>query len=89
MFASRDVCIHFGKKTWSHLRVTPDYLYKVFTRHLNMECFESAVPAIFLSYAPTFFEDTVSKPILNKTGCVRLVEIPDKDFLHSRPSCSL
>ena len=22
---------------------------------LNMECFESVVPAIFLSYAPTFF----------------------------------
>ena len=32
------------------------YLYKVFTGHLNMECFESAVPAIFLSYAPTFFK---------------------------------
>ena len=31
------------------------YLYRLFTRHLNMECFESAVPAIFLSYAPTFF----------------------------------
>ena len=28
----------------------------VFTRHLNMECFESAVPAIFLSYAPTFLK---------------------------------
>ena len=26
-------------------------IYRVFTRHLNMECFESAVPAIFLSYA--------------------------------------
>ena len=25
------------------------------TRHLNVECFESAVPAIFLSYAPTFY----------------------------------
>ena len=31
-------------------------IYKVFTRHLNVECFESVVPAIFLSYAPTFFE---------------------------------
>ena len=30
-------------------------IYKVFTRHLNVECFESAFPAIFLSYAPTFF----------------------------------
>ena len=30
-------------------------IYKVFTRHLNVECFESVVPAIFLSYAPTFF----------------------------------
>ena len=28
-------------------------IYKVFTRHLNVECFEPAVPAIFLSYAPT------------------------------------
>ena len=42
------------------------FLYKVFTRHLDMECFESAVPAIFLSYAPTFFdvgtwEDTKAK----------------------------
>ena len=52
-FASRDVCIHFGKKAWSHLRGF--YLYKVFTRHLNIECFESAVPAIFLAFAPTFF----------------------------------
>ena len=26
----------------------------MFTRHLNMECFESAVPAIFLSYTPNF-----------------------------------
>ena len=25
-----------------------------FTRHLNMECFESAVPTNFVSYAPTF-----------------------------------
>ena len=32
------------------------YLYKVFPRHLNMECFELAVLAIFLSYAPTFFD---------------------------------
>ena len=52
MFAWRDACIHFGKETWSHLRCF--YLYKMFTRHLNMECFESAVPAIFLSYAPNF-----------------------------------
>ena len=31
-------------------------LYKVFIRHLNEKCFELAVPAIFLSYAPTFFD---------------------------------
>ena len=29
---------------------------QVFTRHLNMECFESAVSANFVSYAPTFFK---------------------------------
>ena len=28
---------------------------KVFTRHLNMEYFQSAVPAIFLSYVTTLF----------------------------------
>ena len=33
------------------------YLYKVYTRHLNIKCFESEVPAIFLAYAPTFFID--------------------------------
>ena len=27
----------------------------VFTRHINMECFEFAVHAKFVSYAPTFF----------------------------------
>ena len=27
----------------------------MFTRHLNMECFELTVPAKFVSYAPTFF----------------------------------
>ena len=43
MFASRDVCIHFGKKTWSHLRCYYMYLYKVITRHLKMECFESSM----------------------------------------------
>ena len=30
-------------------------IYKVFIRHLNIECFESTVPAIFRFYAPTFF----------------------------------
>ena len=54
MFASRDVCIYFRKKTWSHMHCW-FYLYKEFTRHLSVECFESVVPAIFLSYAPTFF----------------------------------
>ena len=28
----------------------------MFISHLNMECFESVVPANFISYAPTFFE---------------------------------
>ena len=37
---------------WLYLHV-----YKVFTRHLNMEYFESAVPAIFLSYTLTFFHN--------------------------------
>ena len=27
----------------------------VLTRHLNTECFDLAVPANFVSYAPTFF----------------------------------
>ena len=43
----------FTLKTWNHLHCW-FYLYKVFIRHLNVECLESAVPAIFLSYAPTF-----------------------------------
>ena len=34
-FASRDVCIYFGKKTWSRMRCW-FYLYKEFTRHLNV-----------------------------------------------------
>ena len=58
MFASRDVCIHFGKKTWSHLRCNTfnDFNYtRLYTRHFNMESFKSAVPAIFLTYASTFF----------------------------------
>ena len=59
MFASRDVCIYFSKKNVDSsalLHLYWLYLYKVFTRHLNMECFKSAVTAIFLSYAPTFFD---------------------------------
>ena len=48
------VCIYFRKKTWSHMLCLL-YLYKENTRHFNVECLESAVPAIFLSYAPTFF----------------------------------
>ena len=28
---------------------------ELFTRHLNMDCFESMVPANFVSYAPIFF----------------------------------
>ena len=38
-------------------------IYKVFIGHLNMECFESTVPAIFRFYAPTFF-----LPILGTHG---------------------
>ena len=56
MFASRDVCIDFGKKMLSHLRCW-FYLYMEFTRHLDVE---SAVPAIFPSYAPTFFTIQIS-----------------------------
>ena len=71
MFASRDVCIYFGKKTRIHLLcyTYADYT-KVFTRHLNMECFESAVPAIFLSYASTLFMQISY----------------DKRFSHAKPS---
>ena len=47
MFASRGVCIYFGKKTCA-----VDFTLIVY-RHLNWEFFESAVLAIFLSYAPT------------------------------------
>ena len=47
MLASRDVCIYFGKKTWSYMHCS-FYLYKEFTRYLNLVCFESVVPAIFL-----------------------------------------
>ena len=50
MFASRDVCFYFGKKS-----VEAIYQYQEFTRHLNVEYFESAISAIFLSYAPTSF----------------------------------
>ena len=40
---------------FNNLKISlPENKY-VFTRHLNMECFESAVPANIVSYAPTFF----------------------------------
>ena len=57
MFASRDVCIFIVRKRGVICAVTPILIIPVqgVTRHLNMECFESAVPAIFLSYVPTFF----------------------------------
>ena len=32
-----------------------------------MECFDSAVPAIFLSYAPTFFIQTWSNDMVNSS----------------------
>ena len=54
MFASRDVLFTVERKRRVFCAVTP-ILIKVITGHLNMECFESAVPAIFLSNAPTFF----------------------------------
>ena len=43
--------------------ILTDFTYTrcILFKHLNMECFESAVPAIFLSYAPTFFNTEVSK----------------------------
>ena len=64
MFAFRDVCIYFGKKTPSsaHLYIYWLYLYNVFTRHLEAR-FQSAVPAIFLSYAPTFFNENFDDPL--------------------------
>ena len=34
------------------------------TRNLNTKCFESAVPANFVSYAHTFFESLLSEDIL-------------------------
>ena len=40
---------------------SPDSPIQVFTRNLNMECFESAVSANFVSYAPTFFSVSVQK----------------------------
>ena len=54
MFASRDVFIYFRQKTWIHMRCW-FHVYNMFTRHVKVECFESAVPAIVLSYAPAFF----------------------------------
>ena len=36
----------------------------LYIRHLNEECFESAVPTIFLSYAPTFF--IILKTVISK-----------------------
>ena len=59
MFLFRDICIYFRKKTWGNMRGW-FYLYKEFIRHLNVECFESAVPAIFPSYAPTFFQTYIN-----------------------------
>ena len=52
------------------------YIYKVFTRHLNMDCFESAVPAIFLSYAPTFFKSCIISWFF-PTFCDWLLFIPE------------
>ena len=43
---------------------SPDSPIQVFTRHLNMECFESAIPANFVSYAPTFFSVSVQKSLI-------------------------
>ena len=59
MFLFRDICIYFRKKTWGHMCCGFN-LYKEFIRHLNVECFESAVPAIFPSYAPTFFQTYIN-----------------------------
>ena len=61
MFASRDVCINFRKKTCA---VDLIYIAYKFTRHLNGECFELAVPA----YAPTFFvRNPATSSLLSQT----------------------
>ena len=39
----------FNVRCWFYL------VDKEFTKHLNVEWIETAVPAIFLSYVPTFF----------------------------------
>ena len=43
------------------------------TRHLDVECFESAVPAIFLSYAPTFLGFILFVEIQKKYCACRMV----------------
>ena len=83
MFTSRDVhvCIYFSKITWSHLRcyTYTDYTYTrcLLVRHLNMECFKSAVPAIFLSYAPTFFVLCTLTMINRKWRCLNKLRQSD------------
>ena len=42
-------------------------IYKVITRHLNVECFDSMVPALFLSYAPTFFHRKLFISLIHST----------------------
>ena len=49
-------------------------IYKVFTWHLNVKCFESAVPAIFPSYAPTFFTYMINKQHKRVFGSLFLLE---------------
>ena len=46
-----------------------DSLTQVFPRNLNMECFESAVLANFVSYVPTFFLNQ-NKSTLFGTKCL-------------------
>ena len=51
-------CIYNGKKTWC--RPSSWFTYtRCLLDNINMECFESAVPANFVSYAPTFFHEVL------------------------------
>ena len=53
-YCFQKISINYDKKTWCCPSSWFTYT-RLFTRLLNMECFESAVPANFISYAPTFF----------------------------------
>ena len=67
MFASRDILFTLVRKRGVICAVTPILIIpiQVFTRHLNMECFESAIPVIFLSYPPTFFHESFLSKVIS------------------------